>query len=401
MEIREFFRKHLLKVFVAFIVLQLIIFAFIQRRNHSPEATADYMEVVEDKTAKVSPLVNDADKDEKDSLRLARVLKPLHGSVNQKRNILVYTPNKNFTGKDSLGYTVTDGRKESEIAYIVFQVLKNQTPVTNQDKATVYEGGTTVVWALDNDSDNERDSLVITGTTQPLHGTVSIAENKLVYTAGSSAALDSFFYTASDGKNISQKTPVKIEILKKSNPCYPWLYTDIGESAISGKVICNNGTMKIQAAGTDIWNNADGFYFIYQRIKGNFEISVKVESLEGPHEWTKSGLMVRENLGAGAKNAFIGVTTKNGITTQARFSSNDFAENGERKGDLKAPYWIKLIREADSCKYAVSPDGIKWQPMESKKLLLPADVYVGMAITSHDSKAICSTSVRDYKLKAK
>lgn len=400
MEVREFFRKHLMKALIAFIGLQLAIFGFIQSRNHKPEATPDYVNISEGRIGKVSPLANDVDKDEKDTIRLSAVSKPYHGTIVQKQNLILYTPLKDFTGKDSISYTITDGEKESKPAYIVFQVIKNKAPVTNADNSIVFGGGTSVIYALDNDVDNEKDSLAITETSKPLYGSVSVSGNKLIYTALNSAVtVDSFYYIASDGKNFSKKTPVKIRIQKKSDPCYPWLSMDIGNVSQPGKVVCNNNSMIIQASGTDIWSNADGFYFTYQMINGDFEFSAKIESLEGPHEWTKSGLMLRENLDAGSKNVFVGLTTKNGITSQARPQSREYSENGERKSDLKAPYWIKLSREGDSIKLAISPEGKDWQKMEGGILPFAGNVYVGIAVTSHDNTGICKTTISNYKLK--
>ncbi len=402
MEVREFFRKHLMKVFIAFIGLQLVIFGFVQSRNHKPEATSDQVDVIEGRTSKVSPLANDNDKDVKDTIRLSTVSQPQHGSVTQKRNVVIYTPHANFIGKDSLSYTITDGKKESKPAWIVFQIIKNQPPVSHPDNAVVFGGGSTVIYALDNDEDKEKDSMTIVETTKPLYGEVSISDNRILYNAPNSAVtLDSFYYTVSDGKNISKKTPVNIRIQKKSDACYPWLSMDIGEVTKPGKIACANNSMTIEAAGTDIWNTADGFYFTYQMISGDFEISAKVESLEGPHEWTKSGLMLRDNLDAGSKNVFIGLTTKNGITSQARPSSRENSDNGERKSELKAPYWIKLSREGDSIKLAVSPEGITWTKLEGGILPFTENVYVGVAVTSHDNKAICKTTVSNIKLKGK
>lgn len=402
MEVREFFRKHMMKVFLAFIGLQLVIFGFVQSRNHKPIANSDQVEVIEGRAAKASPLANDLDKDVKDTIRLSTVSQPQHGTSIQKRNIIIYTPNKDFSGKDSLSYTITDGKKDSKPAWVVFQINKNQGPLTRPDNAVVFGGGSAVIYALDNDEDKEKDSLTIVETTEPLYGELIISENRLFYTAPNSAiTVDSFYYTVSDGKNLSKKTPVNIRIQKKTDPCYPWLSMDIGDVSIPGKIVCANNSMAIEVSGTDIWNNSDGFYFAYQMISGDFEISAKVESLEGPHEWTKSGLMLRENLDSGSKNVFIGVTTKNGIATQARPSPRETSENGERKSELKAPYWLKLSREGDSIKGYVSPEGIKWQKLEGTVLPFAENAYVGIAVTSHDNKAICKTIVSNYKLKGK
>lgn len=402
MEFKETIRKHLLEIFLVFIALQLGIFALVQNHNNRPQAVGDTLAVIQGREARISPLANDLDKDEKDVLNLAKVSSPRHGTIKRRGNVLVYLPTGNFTGEDSIAYTITDGKKESKPACIVFRIIRNQAPLVRNDKAEVYSGETAVIYALDNDEDKEKDSLFLNETTHPLHGTLTIKGNKILYKAGNSAeTADSFYYTVSDGRNISDKALVRITVQKKTSACYPWLSSDIGDVSKPGVIACNSNSMAIQVSGSDIWNNADGFYFIYQLISGNGEINAKVESLEGPHDWTKSGLMIRESLGAASRNAFIGLTTKNGITSQIRPENNEFSENIEGLANIKAPYWIKLSREGDTCRFFTSPDGKSWKKLSSTFLPLPATVYMGMAVTSHDNSRICKTTISQCKLAGK
>lgn len=400
MNVREFFRKHLMKVFFAFIVLQLGIFALVQNLNHRPVAIPDSLDLFEDRIAKVSPLLNDQDKDEKDLLTLTSISQPLHGTAIQKGNMVIYTPQKGFTGEDSISYTASDGKKDSKPAVITFRILKNQAPLAVNDNVLLYNGGSTIIYAIDNDTDPEKDSLSISEITKPLYGKAEISGSTLIYTIDNpTVSADSFYYTVTDGKNYSAKAVVKVNIRKRSDLCYPWLSADIGEVSKPTKVLCRNNSMEIEASGTDIWNNADGFHFVYQMITGDFEISALVESLEGPHEWTKSGLMIRENLGAASRNIFMGLTTKNGITSQARLRSRESTENGESKSDVKAPYWLKLSRKGETFHLALSPDGEKWEELRGGPIPMSNNVYVGIAVTSHDNTATCKTVVSNYNLK--
>lgn len=157
--------------------------------------------------------------------------------------------------------------------------------------------------------------------------------------------------------------------------------------------------MEIEASGSDIWNNTDGFHFVFQMITGDFEISALVESLEGSHEWTKSGLMIRENLGAASKNVFMGITTKNGITSQARLQNREYTENGENKSAVKAPYWLKLSRKGDTFHLAHSSDGQKWEELRGGPIPISDNVFVGIAVSSHDNTKTCKTVVSHYNLK--
>jgi regulation of enolase protein 1 (concanavalin A-like superfamily) len=402
MDIKDYFKKHLFAILLVFIAIQLVIFALVQNFNHRPKAVPDRTDVIEDRSEKISPLANDQDKDEEDVLKLASVSKPHHGAVSQKGNSLIYTPAKKYVGTDSLTYTVTDGKKESHPATIVFHVLKNEAPVANKDMASVYSGSLASIYAIDNDEDKEKDSLQIHDVSKPLYGEV-IVSNKILYykTTNGTAVSDSFTYTLSDGYNVSKPATVKITILKKDNPCYPWLLSDIGDVSKPGSAICQGNAITIQASGSDIWNNADGFYFAYQIMNKDCEIVTKVESIEGPHEWTKAGLMIRENLSATSKNVFLGITTKHGITSQARMQTKEFTENGKNKTGVKAPYWIKISRESDVFKFAISADGKTWESLEEGPVDMADNVYVGIAVTSHDNTSTCKTSFSNYSIKGK
>jgi hypothetical protein len=58
-----------------------------------------------------------------------------------------------------------------------------------------------------------------------------------------------------------------------------------------------NWEYEIQASGADIWGTADEFHFVYMEVEGDFTIFGRTDIFEaGDPEWTKSGLMVRNDL---------------------------------------------------------------------------------------------------------
>lgn len=402
MTLREFFKLHLLKILLGFVVLQLIILTIVQNYNHRPVAVADRTEVIEDRTVKISPLTNDSDKDEGDELSFKNIASPLNGKVEQKANVLYYTPDSSFSGTDSLAYTVTDGKKESKPAYIVITVHKNLAPVTNRDNVTVYAGGSTIINVLANDNDNEGDSIFIKSFTQPLYGQLTQGGDKIIYVAGMSAAeADSFKYVASDGKTSSVETTVSIAIKSKNDPCYPWSSSDVGDAAKPGSLSCSDKNIVVEASGSDIWNNRDGFHFVYQYVSGNCEMVTKVESFEATNEWAKAGLMIRENLDGGSKMAFSCITNENGITYHQRAAANEAVAGGNSESGIKAPYWLKINRTADTFSYYASADGKSWKKMGSSDVPMPKNVYIGFAVTSHNNSEICKAVFTGYKLTGK
>lgn len=386
MDFREFKRLYLLKALLAFVVLQVIIIAIVQNYNHKPVSLPDQGNVVEEKTIKITPLANDTDKDNEDKLSVTQFSKPLHGTVVQKGNILYYTPETDFTGKDSLTYISTDGHKKSKSTSIVIMVNKNLAPLAIRDVTKSYNEGSILINVLSNDTDREGDSIFIKEFSQPLYGKTKIYGNQFVYTISDmSAASDSFQYTISDGKSISESAYVKINIKSKNNPCYPWLSGDMGDALLPGSFTCSGNKFVIEGSGSDIWNNSDGFHYAYQNIKGDCEISVKVESLEGNNEWTKAGVMVRESLSGDSKTAFACVTTRNGITYHQRIDTNAQMEGGNRNPDIKAPYWVKLVRKGNLFNYYFSEDGKNWNNLGSREFPMNPELYIGLAVTSHNN----------------
>ena len=66
-----------------------------------------------------------------------------------------------------------------------------------------------------------------------------------------------------------------------------------------------NGAFTVSGSGTDIWNAADDFRFVYKRLTGDGSILVKVDSLVNTNVWAKAGVMIRQSLDAGSPMAYM------------------------------------------------------------------------------------------------
>jgi len=402
MNAREFFRFHLLKVLLGFVVLQVIIFGIIQLNNQKPKAIRDYTSVVEGKKIKILPLTNDESIDENRTLSLFHISTPKHGTVKQKGKIVVYSPASGFIGTDSFAYTITDGSRKSKEAYIVILVNKNLQPVANRDSVVAFAGKSIFISVLDNDKDPEGDSIYIKDFSKPLFGELKLSKNKFMYRANLSALqTDSFNYTISDGKNISNKAGVIVAIKSSSDPCYPWFSSDIGNITTKGSFTCINKTITINCSGNDIWNSFDGFRYTYQYLGGDCEMVTKVESFEAAEEWAKAGIMLRESLNGGSKSFFVCVTNKNGIAVNNRLNNNDPTENGDAKPNIKAPYWVKLSRKGNTINFYCSANGNNWSTMGNITIPLKEDIYMGFAVSSHNNREICKAVFSNYYVTGK
>jgi hypothetical protein len=272
-------------------------------------------------------------------------------------------------GDDSLSYSTTDKRKISKDAFIFIKVNKNLEPLVNPDQAEVFSGGFSYIDVLSNDQDREQDSIFISEFSQPVYGKLMQVKNQLVYqVSNASNVIDSFQYCASDGKSISAKATVKINVKSKSDPCYPWLSNDLGDVAMPGSLSVSGGKMTVTASGSDIWGNADGFGFTCQMVHGDCEISAKVESLEASHEWAKAGVMIRASLSAGSPLAMVFASTKHGINTHFREKDYDSMQGCESNSVGSAPWWIKVVRKGIYFLISIQPTakhGNRWVLLKS------------------------------------
>jgi hypothetical protein len=90
----------------------------------------------------------------------------------------------------------------------------NDAPVANGDSATTLQNTPVTVSVLSNDTDVDGDTLSVSGTTNPAHGSVVVNGNGTITytpTAGYTGA-DSFSYTASDGHGGTSSATVGLTV---------------------------------------------------------------------------------------------------------------------------------------------------------------------------------------------
>ncbi|MBU7005561.1 Ig-like domain-containing protein [Phosphitispora fastidiosa] len=181
--------------------------------NDEPVAANETVTVNEDSTTLVDVLVNDTDVDG-DTLSIAGFAQGTNGTVAQEGDSLRYTPDANYNGADSFSYTISDGNGGTVTATVNVTVTPvNDQPVAANDSAVVDEDSTVLIDVLLNDTDIDGDTLIITGETQGVHGSVVWIDNKLQYTPNTNYnGADSFMYEIGDGKGGITTATVNVTI---------------------------------------------------------------------------------------------------------------------------------------------------------------------------------------------
>lgn len=173
-----------------------------------------------------------------------------------------------------------------------------------------------------------------------------------------------------------------------------WSSADIGSVAATGSATVSGSSITLTSAGRDIWGTADGLRYAYQPLADNARITVHVASQTLTHQWARAGVMLRESLVPGARQASVLVTGSNGVELNWR----DTPDRNTRKQSLAgyaAPTWLRLTREGGVLTGEVSTDGSSWTRVGQSTIGLAPLVFVGLAATSVTTDGSMSTVVFD------
>ena len=179
----------------------------------------------------------------------------------------------------------------------------------------------------------------------------------------------------------------------------PLLTQDIGSPAIAGRTDYSAGTYSITAAGVDIWDSSDQFRYVYQPVSGDIDVVARVASITAANGWSKAGVMIRESLSAGSRNAMAAVTPQSGYAFQRRVDTSSFSEY-TAGGAGAAPQWVRLVRTGSQFQAFRSANGQTWTLMGTDTIPMGSTAYVGIAVTSHDPAATTTAVVDNFTVTA-
>jgi VCBS repeat-containing protein len=179
-----------------------------------PTAVNDVASTAEDTAVAIDVAANDT------AVNVATVTTtaPLNGTtvVDATTGVVTYTPNLNYSGADTFGYSIaaTDGLSTVSATVNLTITAVNDAPVANTNAYTMTAGTTLNVAAtgvLANDTDVDSAGLTaVLGTTTAGGALTLNADGSFSYTPNAATTTDSFTYVANDG--VADSAPASVTI---------------------------------------------------------------------------------------------------------------------------------------------------------------------------------------------
>ena len=172
-------------------------------------------------------------------------------------------------------------------------------------------------------------------------------------------------------------------------PSSQWLTEDVGAVGAVGSFNLSGSRFTVQGSGSDIWNSADEFRYVFQALKGDCSITARVLNLQNTASWAKAGLMIRETLDPASKYVINFLSPVNGTALQQRSSTGGSASGVSNSSGIAAPYWLRLTRAGNVFTAYTSADGVNWTQTGGTTVAMNSSVYVGLAVCSVNDGTLC------------
>ncbi len=242
----------------------------VQGTNDLPVATSETAEADEDIAVSIDVLANDTDVDG-DPLSVSAASAVNGTVVIGADGTLIYTGDADFSGSDTISYTIDDGNGGTDTAEVAVTVnAVNDAPVPLDDTLRAFEDFAATVNVLGNDTDPEGDDLTVTEATAE-NGTVTINANGTLSYLGNADfnGADTITYTVTDSGGAAATARVAVNVFALNDA--PVTVADAAETdeetAVTFDVLGNdtdiegdaltvvsataaNGTVVVQADGT-------------------------------------------------------------------------------------------------------------------------------------------------------
>lgn len=174
---------------------------------------------------------------------------------------------------------------------------------------------------------------------------------------------------------------------------------DIGDCHIAGSHSYDaaTDTYTLTASGYNLWFETDAFYYVWKKVKGDFEITGEVSFKgEGVNPHRKIGFLIRESLDPQSRYADAAIHGE-GLTS-LQYRPETAGETLEVTSDSWGPTFVSLRRRGNTISIRTGKGALPDKDDASVELTLPEECYVGMFMCSHEEDVAETGYLRNVRL---
>ena len=167
----------------------------------------------------------------------------------------------------------------------------------------------------------------------------------------------------------------------------PWVTADIGTTGVAGRSEYFGSVHTLNGAGV-IGGTADGFRYTYQALTADGDITVRIPSFANTGTSSRIGVMIRDTLGTGASEVFLG-TDGSGAFTWSRRTATGGTTTTSNSGTATAPnVWVRLVRSGSNITAYSSVTGTTWTTVGTVSVTMATNCYIGLAVGSGNTTGL-------------
>jgi hypothetical protein len=181
---------------------------------------------------------------------------------------------------------------------------------------------------------------------------------------------------------------------------------NIGTDFPGSHTVDANGVITMKASGFDIWNEADGIYFLAMPMSGDITMTARVTS--GPTAttdddgWNQGGPMIRESLDSASRFAMLLISNRNSMQFKKRVTVAVQPENDDANQDDNEhrPVTLRIERKGDNFRAWFSVDGTNFEEVGSGVTIdnFVKEPFVGIALSGHQEGEYSTMVVDNFKI---
>lgn len=171
----------------------------------------------------------------------------------------------------------------------------------------------------------------------------------------------------------------------------------IGNLPNPGVVQPMPGGLNITAGGRGIAGINDQAHFSYQPRSGNFDVQVRIESLDSGSLFSQAGLLVRQNLST--NSPFAGALATPSLAGSFFIWRDSTGAVAQTSGSFPVNYpqtWLRLKRTGTNFSGFASHDGVAWSPLGTAAIGMSNTVYLGISVSSRTTNSVALAAFRDF-----